>query len=413
VTGLAIKDTKIQGENARHVAEVLDEAILYNRENVEFTINCCPVSIDPITTPVEGEVLASLRPFVGDSARMSDALDKLHPALFKGLTIVQESNAVQVQKSVQGRVEYLLNTTSCYAVGEVTNCCDRTNKVWDFWADGFGALLHQKSNWSAGSPQVGYQSSMTGFTMGLDAHFAKYFYLGVMGGYTSSFVSFFESRGSGNIETGYGGAYFSAVSDMFYGNLSLIGGSNNFSGHRYISYPGVHQKAKHSSMGKQLLSHADTGVNIDVMGWFKVRPFDAFDYITQTEDSYEETGASEWNLKVGKKNAILMRNELGLELASCLCFASQKWVIAPKASWVREVRVKGSSYTATFAEADSTISLPYTVTGYFPDRSLFSPGVSITGSMCQDKLNVELYYNGEFAHGYSNNAFGGQVRVSF
>jgi hypothetical protein len=77
------------------------------------------------------------------------------------------------------------------------------------------------------------------------------------------------------------------------------------------------------------------------------------------------------------------------------------------------VRVKGSSYTATFAEADSTISLPYTVTGYFPDRSLFSPGVSITGSMCQDKLNVELYYNGEFAHGYSNNAFGGQVRVSF
>jgi len=415
ITALSIGQTSIVGANAQHVAAALDEAIAYNRENVSYTISCCPPSVDPTTPPVLEEILISLRPFIDNSNAMSAALDQLHPAVFKGLTVVQENNIVQVQKTVEGRIEYLLDTTSCYNVASDTSnqCCKGPDKVWDFWADGLAAILHQDSNWSAQSPQVGYESTMAGFTLGLDAHFAKYFYLGVMGGYTSSFVTFHSSRGTGNIETGYGGAYFSAVSDMFYGNISVVGASNNLSGHRYISYTGVHEKAKHSTMGSQLLSHADTGININVMDWFKVRPFDSFDYVTQTEDSYTETGAGDWNLHVSKKNAIMMRNELGIALSSCLCFASQKWVISPKASWVREVRVKGGGYSASFAAADPIVSLPYTVNGYFPNRNLFSPGLSLTGSMCQDKLSVELYYNGEFAHGYSNNAFGGQIRVAF
>jgi hypothetical protein len=77
------------------------------------------------------------------------------------------------------------------------------------------------------------------------------------------------------------------------------------------------------------------------------------------------------------------------------------------------VRVKGGGYTASFAVADSTLYAPFQVNGYFPDRSLFSPGITLTGSMCEDKFNVELYYNGEFSHGYKNNGFGGQIRVSF
>jgi len=416
VTALQISDSPIQGLNAKHVAKTLDELIAYDRTVADFVVSCCPPSVEvsETSTVVIPDLLISLRPFVG-TAQMSDILNQLQPAAFKGLTVIQENNIVNIEKSIESRTNYLLSTTSCLDLQDQQNnsCCEKMKKTWELWADGLGATTSQKSNWYAGSPQVGYQSHMAGFSLGIDAHFAKYFYAGLMGGYTSSFVSFKSSRGFGNIQTGYGGVYFSAIGDMFYGNIHLVAGSNNLSGTRYISYGTVHEKAKHKNMGQQLLSHIDTGVNIDVGGWFKIKPFDDLDYISQKEDGYTEFGAADWNLKVGKKNSILLRNELGLELSSCLCFSSQKWVIAPRASWVREIRVKGGGYTASFAEADAEIYVPYTVQGYFPSRNLFSPAVTLTGSLCKDLLNLELHYRGEFTHGYSNQSFGGQVRVSF
>ncbi|MBS0628247.1 MAG: hypothetical protein JSS09_08560, partial [Verrucomicrobia bacterium] len=54
-----------------------------------------------------------------------------------------------------------------------------------------------------------------------------------------------------------------------------------------------------------------------------------------------------------------------------------------------------------------------TVTGYFPNRSLFSPGVSLTGSMCQDRVSVQLNYNGVFTGGYSDHSYAGEIRVAF
>ena len=190
-----------------------------------------------------------------------------------------------------------------------------------------------------------------------------------------------------------------------------MGGFSDFSGRRHIEYTGVDLTAKGNHAGKQLLSHADTGLNWNI-GGFTIRPFDAFDYITQSETGYIEEGVGEWGLTLNKTNAILIRNELGLEFSTCLCFSNMKWVIAPKASWIREVRVKGESYTASFTEA-APADAPFTVTGYFPDRSLFSPGVSLTGSMCQDRLSVQLSYKGEFVHGYNDHSYAGEVRYGF
>lgn len=66
-------------------------------------------------------------------------------------------------------------------------------------------------------------------------------------------------------------------------------------------------------------------------------------------------------------------------------------------------------YTANFTEAD----VPFTVMGYFPDRSLVSPGVMLTGVMWKDRLTMDLYYNGEFGQKYSDHNYGGQLRIGF
>ena len=147
------------------------------------------------------------------------------------------------------------------------------------------------------------------------------------------------------------------------------------------------------------------------MGWggFTIRPFDSFDYITQTENGYTEKGAADLDLSIKESNAIMLRNELGLNFAHCLCSKKSKWIISPKISWVREVRVKGATSTAKFVGTD----VPFTVTGFFPNRSLVSPGLSLTGTTLNDRLSLEIYYNGEFDGNYSDHSFGSQVRVSF
>ena len=104
------------------------------------------------------------------------------------------------------------------------------------------------------------------------------------------------------------------------------------------------------------------------------------------------------------------RNEIGLQFARCFTLDGGKITILPKFSWVREIRTKGSKYTAAFTGAQE---FPFVVTGYFPDRNLFSPGVSVTGAIFEDKLSFSAYYDGEFGSGFSENRYGGEVRYSF
>ena len=156
------------------------------------------------------------------------------------------------------------------------------------------------------------------------------------------------------------------------------------------------------------MSHMDVGFNFGTKA-ITLRPFDSFDYISQTENGFNETGAGAYNLYVKRFNAIFARNELGLQISTCLCSNTSKWTFAPKLSWVREVRIKGDDYSAKFLDTEAF----FTVSGYFPDRSLFAPGVMISGSFWDDMLLFNLYYNGEYGNKYSDYNFGGQIRYGF
>jgi hypothetical protein len=130
---------------------------------------------------------------------------------------------------------------------------------------------------------------------------------------------------------------------------------------------------------------------------------------TQTENGYTESGAGYLDLSVKKNNCILLLNELGLNFAICLCKKAGKFIFSPKISWVREVRLHGATAVATFAEED----VYFTTTGYFPDRSLVSPGFSFTSLLYDDLLSIELYYDGKFKGNYSDHIYGGMIRFGF
>ena len=375
-----------------------------NELSAAEAIDKVAVSGNPVLDPV----ICSLYPLT--QQEKSDALNQMHPALFKGLIISQENNAVRVQNSLEMRMQNELDTLHCYFSKneEGEKCCKKKKRIFHIWADGFGDSLHQNATTYANSPQFGYQSSTNGVVLGIDRNFAKHFYLGVLGAYTNTEVTWSGGHSSESISTGYGGLYFSTLGKIFYANTSVTCGWNDYNGERNIIYPGVHTTPKNAHSGIQLLSHLDTGINL---GWkgLTFRPFDSFDYITSKERGFKETGGGIYNLTVSSSSSILLRNELGLQLASCFCIGGAKLTLSPKISWVREMRIQGSNYTSKFINTE----VPFTVTGYFPTRNLIAPGIVLSGVLFQDLFAFDVYYNGELIHDYSNHTYGGQLRFSF
>jgi len=345
-------------------------------------------------------------------AEIGDILEDLQPSELTAVSIIQEDAAVKVRDSLSYRFEKELNTKHCRRIKNKEtddSSCSINPKSFHAWTDGFGSSLHQNKTHYGQNTEVGYQNNMAGVSAGVDYNFSKYFYAGVLGAYTYSKLHYGSSLGSASAETGYAGLYMSAITDMAYVNASVIGGWSHYTTKRNIfsgsSSPWV---AKGSTGGAQLLSHIDTGICLGT-DFFSVRPFDSFDYISQTQNVFSEHGSSPANLSILKNNAILIRNELGLSFAGCFCVGRSQWTVSPKVSWVREVRVKGGQVNAEFVGTN----IPFTVSGYFPDRSLVSPGVSLSGSMMEDLLTLTLYYNGEFKGNYSDHSYGGQIRFGF
>jgi autotransporter-associated beta strand protein len=394
------------GQNAINVATALDDAIHFNRTEVTFDIEPGSLSADP--TPELPEILFSLLPLSSDPTAMTYALNELHPAQLKGLAISQESNMVQIREALSQRMQNELDLTNCASHTQADIECARHKKTMTPWMSIIGESLAQNTENNSWGPLTGYRANMGGFGAGIDGRFSENFYAGAMTGYTHSHLLWKADKGHGNISSGYAGLYLSGLGKMFYGNASVIGGWSAYNTDRHIAYGFTDKIAKNSHGGSQILSHLDTGINWNYLD-LTIRPFDSFDYISQTENSYTEHNAGEWNLHVKQNNEIMIRNELGLQLAKCFCVWNSKWTISPKLSWIYESRVKGDHFIVNFVDEGT----PFFIEGYFPDRSLFAPGLVMTGMMLRDALAFNLYYNGEFGSGYSNNTYGGQVRYAF
>lgn len=334
------------------------------------------------------------------------ALNQMQPALYKGLALSQENNIVKVQQVLSDRIFYDLDSKTCSFVGGKP--CSKKDFNVHFWVGGFGDDLHQKSNVFANSQQFGYQNNTAGFATGVDVHFMNYFSAGAIGGYTDTEARWSLNQGSGSVNSGYAGLYVSAIGDLAYGNLSVIGGFSGYNGNRVIQYGSVFETAVSSHNGLQVLSHADTGLNFK-FGGFAFRPFDAFDFIAQTEDAYVESGAGVYDLSVAKMHADMIRNELGMQFPICFCLGMSDWTVSPKVSWVREIRTNGRNSTSKFVNTD----VEFTTTGYFPDRSLVSPGIVVSGITFDHRIVLQLYYNGVFGSLYSDHNYGGLIRFGF
>lgn len=350
------------------------------------------------------EIFFALEPLSIDD--LDGALDSIHPAMFKGATVVQENNAVSVRSALSQRFQIVLDDSH-------PSTCEK--RMFQVWSSGFGDFLYQSNSALYDNIFESYQANTGGFVSGVDYQISKGLYLGVLGSYTHSSITWECDWGHTNIDTGYAGLYTSAIGDLFYANVSVIGGWSCFKGHRNIFFTGVDVVTNNRHQGQQLITHLDTGLNF-LYKEITIRPFDSIDWIVQKEHGYIETGGGEYNLQVHRVEANMLRNELGFNFATCGYFIGTKLIADAKVSWVYEARLHGKQTQSQFVGTD----VPFTVIGYFPNRNLGSMGCSLTASLLQkttpctqDILLLSLYYNGTFGSNYFDDSISAQLNYNF
>ncbi len=355
------------------------------------------VALDKILasgSPAVNTILSDI--FFLSTPEIIHALDQMHPAQLKAQTLIQENNAVKVRDALLNHLMLPIYEDQCggYHFG-------MDDQPFTAWIEGLGDWLRQDATHYASSHQVGYTDFMAGFALGVDYSFEDLLSAGLLGGYTHSDTHWTKDHGHGTIHSEYFGAYLSTSGEWFYASLSGIGAWNQYHASRNIIFPGVDATARSNTKGHQFITSLDLGL-ISTWGGLAFSPFNTFDYIAQNENRFTERHAGVFNLKVKKSHAPMLRNELGLNISRCECSHGIRWIFDAKVSWVREVRLNAGHFTSKFEGTD----VPFTVTGYMPDRNLVSPGASITALIYRHDLSCNVYYNGLYGNKFSDSSIG-------
>ena len=129
----------------------------------------------------------------------------------------------------------------------------------------------------------------------------------------------------------------------------------------------------------------------------------------RTRKNSTETNGDVFNLKIRKSDIPMLRNELGLNISRSEWSHGVRWIFDGKISWVREMRLDGGHFTSAFVGTD----VPFTVTGYMPDRSLVSPGASVTALIHKHGVSCNVYYNGLYNRNFSDSSIGAGLTYTY
>jgi fibronectin-binding autotransporter adhesin len=355
-------------------------------------------SLSPALGTDLANVIAILR-FL-DQPQLNQALNQLHPALYKDLILAQQENGFRISKGITYHLDELINTHCLRNI-------DRKRK-FELWGDIYGDWTEQNNRHGL----FGYHSKGGGALLGADYSFTNQFLLGLLGAYSYSDVHMSKSVAKGHINSGYGALYALLHNRHAFVDLAIIGGFDLFHAFRKIQFAAesvgaINRRARTAHDGWNIEGHIDGGFIIDQWKVLEIRPFLSFDYQFLHEDGFKEKGAQSINLKVRASDASMLRSEAGINLSRCFRVSHGKWIPQVRFSAVRENRFSGRSYRSNFVGQPGS----FVVRGLYPTRTLFSPGAGLTGTFFDEELSLSLYYDGEFGDGYSDQT--GRAEFSF
>jgi outer membrane autotransporter protein len=358
--------------------------------------------------PPAGSDLASLFAELGtlSLSPLEKALNQLQPAFYKNFILAQQENTIHVREGFTNRLEVLFEArcpkNRTYSK-EPYGVWEEQKRPSMFWGNAIGYASDQGGS----GERSGYEATTGGFIAGFDYAASDHFVCGLGGAYTYTHVDIKESHGDGHINSYYGSLYGSLFGKHFFFDGVLMYGFDQFNESRKIHFGTIHRKAHTDHNGNQFTAHLYGGVIFQVGRAAQLLPFLSVDYLFLHEQGFTEHGAKSLDLKVDRSDDTLLRSEGGLRFTTCVVKERSKWIPELSVSAIRESRFNGRHYRAHFKGEPCAM----VVRGLYPDRTLFSPAVSLTGLLCDDQLSLSLRYEGEFGQRYQNNL--GSLRLGW
>ena len=228
--------------------------------------------------------------------------------------------------------------------------------------------------------------------------------IGVGGAY--AFTHSHEEGGAGraNLNQGYLTAYGTVARDNWYLDLALWGGYYSANNRRRISFPGVDETARSRIQGWQIAPHIEAGYcgfkwkkcHAD---WFNSDAFVMGDFVVNSEGSFKERGANEFDMGQKKRSCSFFRGETGLRFYEVLECNWGSLVLKEKGSYAYQKAFQTGIITAYLLGSPGSFTVA-TLTGaqnlgVAEFSTLFIP----TGSKAP---YVDIRYQGEFGSRYQS-----------
>lgn len=331
-----------------------------------------------------------------DMNALRKAINQLQPSLYKGYALSQENMSLRVRSMITKRAGSL-SQNNCLK----SDCIDRG---WTLWIDGLGDWSRQDNQ----NHQIGFHTTSGAGALGADYQVTDNFYLGLSGAYSATDIDWNSHAASGGIQSYYGTVYGTWSTDHFFIDGAIMGAHNKYTGKRHIKFANVHRNARNKHSGNEVLAHLNLG-GLFQASCLSINPFVSVDYIFLHQNGFKERGAQSLNLRLNKTRSNYVRGEAGLNINSCFERENSRWVPQLTLGVIREWRPNGKHYSSRLSGIDCT----FRTTGLSPNRTLFTPGASLTGLFCCNRLSVELSYDAEIGSHYWDQNVNLQLGYSF
>ena len=345
--------------------------------------------------------------FATSKEQLEDALNQMHPALYKGFALSQQNITVRMRSAITNRLRMSNQNicSLCKPIKEVEGDSKSTYEGPVLWINALGDWMNQKHNY-----QIGFEDASAGVILGFDREIIDNFRLGICSSYSFTNINW-DTPSKGYIHSIYGSIYGSYIASPFYLNTVLTGAYNMYHGKRKMSFFSINRQANNDHEGGEASFHISLGSDFSWKN-FAVNPYFSSDFIFLHENGFLERGADSLNLKVKSSHSYFLRTEAGVALKGCIAPATDKKLLPQvKFSVIREWRFAGKSYKTIITGANNV----FTVVGLQPDRTLFAPGGSLTlyNSCGPKEAALSVSYDCEFGKRFWDQTAQLQFRYTF
>ncbi len=255
------------------------------------------------------------------------------------------------------------------------------------WANGLALRASKKET----SSEIGYDLSSVGSIFGADYQLNDVLGVGIIGSGVRSQASYRGSRGWTDSESMTLGVY-GMIRLGAGGHLDLTAyyGWDSYENERKINFGSLRRAAQSDHDG----FHTGTrlaGRYLWQVGRWQVGPTAELGYMRTHQKEFQETGASDLDLRVRSRDIDSLEHILGFQASTRIDLADGKTILVPefRAGWGHEYMREDGEIKSSFRGAASQ---SFTVKSPDPDRDRATLGVGLR-ALLRENLNLQLHYD--------------------